>query len=725
MSGVNPSIRVLLVEDHNTWVNLIVEILNFSEDTFELIIAGNLEKALSDFSQDEFDVIIMDMQLPDVTGIESFTRLYKRYPDTPIITLTNYSDEQIGLLTVEYGAQDYLIKGEFNEKFLTRSIKYAIARKKADKELKQSKEFSNHVLEAADLGYWDWNIKTGKTQYNPTYYTMLEYEPYELPQNYRTWKSLLHPKDKESVIHDIWEHINNKTCGYEIDFRMRTKNGDYKWILSRGRVIEKDADGYALRMIGTHMDITPRKQMEDSLRQNEKNYRTIFENTGTATIIIEGDRGISDVNSEAEKITGFSKEEIIDKKKWTDFVIKEEHQRLKKYANLRRKDPDSAPRQYETRLMDAHGYMKDILVTIATIPGTGKQLASIMDITQRKKAEDKLYQAVKEWERTFDAVPDLIAIIDNNYRVFRVNRAMADSLDVEPDDCVGSICHEAIHGSGEPHNSCPHRQLIKDGLEHTEEIQEARLGGDFMISVSPLLDFEGKLIGSVHVARDITGRKKMEKELKNSINEKDLLIKEIHHRVKNNLQIISSLLELQEEYVKGEITAVNVLKESQNRVLSMATIHEMLYQSKELNHINFADYIKTLVTNLLDSYSKFDGVKSVIYVEETWLNIETAIPLGLIISELVSNSLKYAFPPGMPGKLTISLEGDDEGYELVISDDGVGFPEELDFRNVKSSLGLRLVNTLVRQLDGSIELDKSQGTKYTIKFKRQKYKERI
>ena len=315
MSMVNPSIRVLLVENHATWINLIVEILNFFRDTFKLIIAGTLREALTNFRKDEFDIIIIDMQLSDNRGIESFIRLYNQYPDTPLITLTDYSDEQIGLLTVEYGAQDYLIKGEFNDKVLIRSIKYAIASKKADKELKESKKLSNQVLDDADLGYWDWNIKTGRTQYNPTYYTMLGYEPYELPQNYKTWKGLLHPDDKENIIHDIWEHVNNKTSGYEIDFRMRTKNGDYKWILSRGKVIKKDADGYPLRMIGTHMDITLRKQIEDSLRQNEKNYRTIFENTGTATIIIETNRGISDVNSEAENITGFSKEEIIDKKK--------------------------------------------------------------------------------------------------------------------------------------------------------------------------------------------------------------------------------------------------------------------------------------------------------------------------------------------------------------------------------------------------------------------------
>ena len=217
-------------------------------------------------------------------------------------------------------------------------------------------------------------------------------------------------------------------------------------------------------------------------------------------------------------------------------------------------------------------------------------------------------------------------------------------------------------------------------------------------------------------------KEKAEKELKTSLNEKELLLKEIHHRVKNNMQIISSMLSLQSNYVEGE--AVNVLKESQNRVKSMAIIHEKLYQSNDLTHINFKEYIESLLYYLSDSYTGNSGAVTIkLGVEEIFLGIETAVPLGLIINELVSNSLKYAFPHG-EGEITLKLHRRPEGFELQISDNGIGMPEEIDFTTTKS-LGLQLVSALVNQLDGTIKLKRENGTCYQINFKELKYKDRI
>ena len=217
-------------------------------------------------------------------------------------------------------------------------------------------------------------------------------------------------------------------------------------------------------------------------------------------------------------------------------------------------------------------------------------------------------------------------------------------------------------------------------------------------------------------------KEKAEKELKASLKEKELLLKEIHHRVKNNMQIISSLLSLQSNYVGGE--AVNVLKESQNRVKSMAIIHEKLYQSNDLTHINFKEYLEGLLNYLFYSYtgnSKDITIK--LDVEEVFLGIETAVPLGLIVNEVVSNSLKYAFPDG-EGEITFKMHRRLDGFELRISDNGVGMPKESDFNTIKS-LGLQLVSALVSQLDGSVELKRYKGTSYRINFKEQKYKDRI
>ena len=190
------------------------------------------------------------------------------------------------------------------------------------------------------------------------------------------------------------------------------------------------------------------------------------------------------------------------------------------------------------------------------------------------------------------------------------------------------------------------------------------------------------------------------------------------------MQIISSLLNLQTNYIDDEI-ALDVLKESQNRVKTMGMIHEKLYQSNDFINIKFDDYILRLVTDLFYSYNiQKDHIKPVIEVDDVILNIETGVPCGLIISELVSNSLKYAFPKGKTGKLKVSLKKYSNKYELTVNDNGIGFPEDLDFKNT-DSLGLQLVNNLVDQIDGEITLDTSRGTKFKIIFKELVYKKRL
>jgi two-component sensor histidine kinase len=215
-------------------------------------------------------------------------------------------------------------------------------------------------------------------------------------------------------------------------------------------------------------------------------------------------------------------------------------------------------------------------------------------------------------------------------------------------------------------------------------------------------------------------------KLKELLNEKELLMREIFHRVKNNMQVISSLLSLQCKYIKDE-KYIEMLKDSQDRIKAMALIHENLYRSKDLSNIDFNDYINSLAKGLLLSY-KMDTNKIAlkINIETIFFAIETAIPCGLIINELISNSLKYAFPEGRVGEINISLRSlEKEELELIVSNDGVSFPKNLDFRNTES-LGLRLVTNLAEnQLHGKIELDNSKGTEFQIRFKKMKYKKRM
>lgn len=237
----------------------------------------------------------------------------------------------------------------------------------------------------------------------------------------------------------------------------------------------------------------------------------------------------------------------------------------------------------------------------------------------------------------------------------------------------------------------------------------------FLEIVSKPQLYQGKSV-QVIATRDITPQKLAQQHVNHSLQEKEVLLKEIHHRVKNNLQIISSLLNLQSGQVQDDV-ALDLLRDSQNRVRSMALIHEKLYQSPNLARIDFADYIRHLSRYLFQSYDAYAaGIGLEIEAEEAFLNIDTAVPCGLILNELVSNALKHGFGNGRSGQITIQLKADTHGrYRLIVADNGIGFPPHLDYRQA-STLGLQLVNTLVGQLMGTFIVNHDTGTAITIAF---------
>jgi two-component sensor histidine kinase len=222
--------------------------------------------------------------------------------------------------------------------------------------------------------------------------------------------------------------------------------------------------------------------------------------------------------------------------------------------------------------------------------------------------------------------------------------------------------------------------------------------------------------------QNIAERKQAEEQLKASLAEKEVLLQEIHHRVKNNLQVMSSLLYLQSTQATDQETH-DMLMESRNRVRSMALVHEKLYQTADFSRINFAQYIRSLANYLFGAYGvNPDAIQIRSNVEDVFLSIDAAVPCGLIINELVSNALQHAYPAGRKGEIRIDLHGHEAGqYELIVADDGVGLPEDLDYRQ-SESLGLQLVNTLANQLEGTIEVDRNDGTAVKVVFTELQYK---
>jgi two-component sensor histidine kinase len=231
----------------------------------------------------------------------------------------------------------------------------------------------------------------------------------------------------------------------------------------------------------------------------------------------------------------------------------------------------------------------------------------------------------------------------------------------------------------------------------------------------PLYDSAGNLIGAVNLLVDITERKTAEQRLKASLEEKEVLLKEIHHRVKNNLQVVSSLLYLQSQKIEDpEVRAL--FAESQNRICSMALAHEQLYQSKSLADISLREYVHSLVSHMRQvNMLPESRIECEVLVADVTVDIEKVVPCGLLIAELFSNAIKHAFPDGRRGMVRIEISSRQRDVKLSVADDGVGLPAGFDYRHTQT-LGLQLVCALVAQLDGDISLVDGAGTRFDIIF---------
>gem|GEM_PF-756211 len=384
----------------------------------------------------------------------------------------------------------------------------------------RNQTFLREAQRIARIGSWEWNIQTGEIIWSHQMYQLFGEEPGKFIPTFDEFILHIHPADRKHA-EEVIKNTIEKGIIYNDEYRILSRNNEVCYINSQAEVFH-DQDNNVTRFIATVLDVTESKLAERALQANLERFHTTLSSIGDAVISTDVKGNILFLNRVSEELTGWKQEEAIGKPVKDIFHIINEHsgKEVENPVKMVLEKGMIVGLANHTILVSKDG--KKIPVDDSGAPIRGKDgtiegvVLVFRDITERKKAEHAIYQAKEDWERTFDAIPDLIAIIDSDHKIRRANLAMAERMGKSPDQCIGVHCYEAIHNMDHPPVFCPHSRLLKDCCKHQIEIRETHLDADFHVSTSPILDGHGKLFGSVHVIRDITERKKAEEELRQS-----------------------------------------------------------------------------------------------------------------------------------------------------------------------------------------------------------------
>ena len=605
-------------------------------------------------------------------------------------------------------------------------------RKRSEEALRVSRLQLSEAMDLAHIVYWEFDPVTETYIFNDPFYafygTTAEQEGGYRMAREEYAQRFIHPDDLQRYYQLVEQNTSGPGSAADLEHRIVRRNGEVRHILVRARIV-KDDSGRVLRRYGANQDITERKRAEAVLLESQLMTRATIDALSAALCVLDEEGTILDVNRAWRKFAdenppippgyavGMNYLGVCDAAKGP--CSEEAAPFAEGIRGVIKGDIDEFALEYPCHSSQEERWF---IGRVTRFPGNAplRLVITHENITDRKRAELVLRENKARLDLALQSAGmgawhwDII----ENRRYF--DEQACHLLGIDPSTFTGSPGEffRAVHPDDRETIEAALTRTMEQGVPYEVDYRTVWPDGSIHhISARGLLvrDDMGRPLRLNGIIWDVTSRKLAEEALKASLHEKEVLLKEIHHRVKNNLAVISSILKLQAAYVHDE-KIQETLAECQNRIKCMVLIHTRLYQSADLSNIDVKEYIQTLASDLMRSYARIPGkVDLRTYFDTVSLDIDTIIPLGLIVNELVSNALKHAFPGEKGGEVIIKLYHSDDSVVLAISDNGVGLPEGFDITGTEG-LGMALVKALADQLDGHLTWSSVKGTEWRITF---------